>query len=517
MAIKPNEQSAKPSIPQPKKGERLQSVRGMKDILPQDERMWGWITDHARTIARAYGFQFIQTPILEETSLFVRAVGKETDIVEKEMFSFVDQGGEHLSLRPEFTAGIVRAYVEHGMLNQPQPVQLVTIGPVFRHERPQAGRLRQHHQFNCEVLGDASAVSDAQLIMLAFYFYKGLGIDVTVHVNSVGCPQCRPAYTEDLQRYYKAHRKSLCEDCQRRLVKNPLRVLDCKEESCKPIVAGAPQMLDRLCEECKNHFMKALEYLDDGAIPYNLAHYLVRGLDYYTKTVFEFTTASPDGTESLALGGGGRYDGLVEQLSGRACPAAGFGIGLERVITTLRSRMIEPPTGERPQVFLAQLGDAAKRRAILLFEECRRVGLTVLANFAKDSLKVQLELARKARVRYTIIIGQKEVMEGTMLLRDMDGGSQEVVNAERIIHVLTKKLERAPADVQSVGAPGDAAEGEQPAPRRAREDWDGTGDADEGLGLNDDDGSTHEESSDADDAASFEKGGDSGGSETETE
>ncbi|MBI4262052.1 histidine--tRNA ligase [Candidatus Uhrbacteria bacterium] len=510
--MKPTEkqQKAPPPTPPPapqRKIERVQAVRGMKDILPQEERLWTWITGRARALAHAYGFQLIELPILEATSLFVRAVGKDTDIVEKEMFSFEDQGGDRLSLRPEPTAGMVRSYIEHGMVNQPQPVQLYTIGPMFRHERPQAGRLRQFYQFDCEVFGDASPVIDAQLIILAHHFYKELGLETIVHMNSVGCPTCRPTYTEELARYYKTHRKSLCEDCQRRLLKNPLRLLDCKAEACQPIKTGAPQILDRLCDLCKNHFMKVLEYLDDAAIPYSLQPALVRGLDYYTKTVFEFFSPMPDGTQGFALGGGGRYDGLVEYFSQRQCPAAGFGIGLERIMAALRQRTIDAPASERPHVFLAQLGDAAKRRALLLFEECRKANLLVLAQFSKDNLKAQLEIARRNHVRYTLILGQKEVMEGTIILRDMDGGAQEVVNAERIVAVLQKKIAEAPiiASGATDDTPHDRSLSFKDDPELAEDETEGD---------------AFEQVSDGKDTVNpdfEEKGGDDGGSETETE
>ncbi len=496
-----------PPAPQ-RKIDRVQAVRGMKDIMPQDDRMWTWIRERARLLAHAYGFQRIELPVLESTSLFVRAVGKETDIVEKEMFSFEDQGGDRLSLRPEFTAGMVRAYIEHGMVNQPQPVQLYTIGPLFRHERPQAGRLRQHYQFDCEAFGDANPVIDAQLIMLAHHLFKDLGLEATVQMNSVGCPTCRPAYIEELTRYYKTHKKTLCEDCQRRLQKNPLRLLDCKAEGCGPVKAGAPQILDRLCDACKNHFIKVLEYLDDGALSYSLQASLVRGLDYYTKTVFEFTIPATDGTQSIALCGGGRYDGLVEQFSQRSVPAVGFGLGLERLIGALRQQGIEPPPEERPHVFLAQLGDAAKRRALLLFEEFRRAHVSVVAQFSKDSLKAQLESARRARVRYTLILGQKEVMEGTIILRDMDGGAQEVVNAERVVTVLQKKIAEAPIIVATPGSD------EQPRDRFSSLTDD--------TALTDDEieGDVFEQMGDKNDRVNpdfEEKGGDDGGSETETE
>ncbi len=421
----------------------IETIRGFKDIIPPENRYAQWVEEKARIISNAYGFQWIETPILEHASLFVRAVGKQTDIVEKEMFRFVDQGGDDMVLRPEGTASVVRAYINHGMLNQPQPVKLWYQGPMFRHDRPQAGRYRQFHQWSCETLGDAKPIVDAELIMVAWSLLKELGISALVQVNSIGDAASREVYKEKLVNWYRGHRASICEDCKRRLGKNPLRLLDCKQEGCRAIRANAPQLVDALDEDSKNHFMKVLEYLDEAEVPYTLEPYLVRGLDYYNRTVFELVPATDDDRAQNALGGGGRYDGLAEVLGGRATPAAGFSIGVERVILALKAQNIEPQLAFRPQVFVAQLGEQAKRKAMKLFEECRVGGVHVAATFTKDSLKGQLEAANRFNVRYTVIIGQKEILDGTVIIRDMESGVQEVHDQKKLITELKRKLAKA--------------------------------------------------------------------------
>lgn len=422
-----------PNTPQP--------PRGMKDILPGEEKFWSYVRGRADSLSRAYGYEWIETPLVEETALFVRAVGKQTDIVEKEMFSFVDQGGENLCLRPEATASVARAYVNHGMVNQPQPVKFFYIAPMFRHERPQSGRYRQFHQYGAEILGDGKPVIDAELIILGARYFDALGLPVEVRINSIGDVNDRTKYKEKLIAYYRSHRSVLCENCKVRLVKNPLRVLDCKEPGCQSIKEAAPQMLDFLSEENKNHFMKVLEFLDEADISYVVDPHLVRGLDYYTKTVFEYLPKNGDEeARQSALGGGGRYDLLVETLGGRPTPAAGFAIGLERVILSLKEQNIEVPEPLKPIVYLAQLGEPAKRKAFGIFEELRRAGIPVVGTFTKDALKAQMEIANRLGVKYTILLGQKEVLDGTIIIRDMDAGIQEIVDVKKIVLEMKKKI-----------------------------------------------------------------------------
>jgi histidyl-tRNA synthetase len=429
-------------VPMPRGKATPQAVRGMKDHLPQEQKYWGFVRGAADALARAYGFEYIETPILEDTALFIRAVGNQTDVVEKEMFSFVDKGGANVTMRPEGTAAVVRAYVNHGMLNLPQPVKLYYTGPMFRYERPQQGRYRQHHQFGVEVFGDDNPVLDAEIILLAHLFYKEIGVKSLVHINSLGCTDCRPSYREELVNYFRAKRAQLCEDCKRRLAKNPLRLLDCKVAECVELREAAPQIVDSLDDKCKEHLMRVLEYLDDLQVPYVLDPHLVRGFDYYTKTVFELMPEEGEGSQS-ALGGGGRYDDLVEQLGGRETPACGFGIGLERAILQMKAQEIEPPPEKGLDVFVAQLGDNARRKAFVLFEDLRNGGVKLAGNFTKNSLKGQLESANKLGARFTAILGQQEVLDETVLIRDMESGMQEIVDYKKAVSVIKKKLERS--------------------------------------------------------------------------
>jgi len=418
-----------------------QLLRGFKDILPVDQPYWQFIKKTAESFANGYGFSQIDPPILEEAALFIRSIGKQTDIVEKEMFSFTDQGQGLVVLRPEFTASVMRAYINHGMVNLPQPVKFYYFGPAFRRERPQSGRQRQFYQFGFEVTGDINPVIDAQVIGIMNNFFKQIGLSqISIQINSIGCPDCRKAYIQELTNYYRSKRKMLCEDCKKRITKNPLRLLDCKKPSCQFVKAEAPQIVDWLDDECKQHFMKVVEYLDELNISYKLNPYLVRGLDYYTKTVFEIWPTEKEESAQSALGGGGRYDGLVELLGGRPTPSVGVSVGVERVISQLRQKEAVLPVEPAPEIFLAQIGDQAKIKALVLFEQLRQENIKVAENFAKDSLKSQLELANKLQVRYALILGQKEVMDGTILVRDMESGVQEVINFNKTVQELKKKL-----------------------------------------------------------------------------
>ncbi len=423
-----------------------QLVRGMHDILPSEWRWWQTIGHEVEQLSLTYGFERIETPVLEKTSLFTRAIGSTTDIVEKEMYSFVDQSEDHLSLRPEYTAGIVRAYIEHGMLSLPQPVKLYALGPLFRHERPQAGRYRGLWQANWEILGDASPAADSQLIMLAASLLESLQLPAVVQINSVGCPVCRPVYKQALQDYYRTKKSVLCDDCKRRLQRNPLRLLDCKQESCRTIAAGAPQLVDSLCDDCRQHFVSVLEYLDEVEISYQLNPQLVRGLDYYTRTVFELLS-QPD--SQLALAAGGRYDSLVSELGGPATPAVGFAAGLERLVTEMKSRGVVLPEASGPDVFIACLGEPARKKSFKLFDDLRRQGVRVSENFAKDGLKAQLEIANRLKVKFTLVVGQKELMDGTIIVRDMENGIQEIVDFKKVMAEVKKRLAARESNVIS--------------------------------------------------------------------
>lgn len=418
-------------------------LRGFKDILPKEQKYWNHLERVVEKIAFQYGYKRIETPILEETSLFVRSVGKETDIVSKEMFSFVDKGGENVCLRPEITASVVRAYIEHGMHTYPQPVRVYYSGPVFRREKPQSGRLRGFHQFGFEVLGNDRPVVDAQLILIARNICLEAGLrlqDFVIQVNSIGDLASREEYLHELSSYFKSKKKYLSPEERKRITKNPMRLLDSVMRDRKDIFDDAPQILDWLNDESKNHFMEVLEILDALEISYVLNPYLVRGLDYYTRTVFEIYPAGKEEFSQSAIGAGGRYDGLIELLGGDPTPAGGFAFGYERFIALLKDREVKIRERKPPQVYLAQIGKQAKIQALKLFEKLRKEGFAVYENFSKDSLKSQLEQADKLEVRYTIIIGQKEVLDGTVLVRDMESGVQEIVNYEKVTDEIRRKL-----------------------------------------------------------------------------
>ncbi len=448
--------SSKNRKPKSRKPQHFSRLRGMKDILFSEAKYWEIIEQKARDMAAYYGFDRIQAPVLERLDLYARSTGKETDIVTKEMYDFVDKGGDKIALRPELTPGLVRAYIEHGMFNLPQPVKMFAIGPVFRHEKPQSGRWRQHSQIDLEMFGEASPVADAQLILLAYNFFSELQIEVQIQINSIGCKECRKEYIEKLSEFYRERgkRAKLCNDCKKRFTKNPLRLLDCKEAGCQIVREDAPQIVDYLCDECREHFIKVLEYLDELDIPYSLNPFLVRGLDYYNRTVFEIwpnedagDNEEATGDESnqpkrqIALGGGGRYDNLVELMGGREAPALGFAMGIERIVLKIREKNIPIKKEDTTIIFLAQLGEQARRKTFVLFEELRRAGYRVRQAFTKDGLKPQLEEANRIGARYALILGQKELIDGTILLRDMDSGTQEIIDYAKINAELNKRLE----------------------------------------------------------------------------
>ncbi len=416
-------------------------LRGFRDILSDEQARWTLVRDRVRALAEAYSFDRIELPILERADLFARTLGKQTDVVEKEMYAFEDPSGDLVAMRPEATASVARAFVNHGMFNLPQPVKLWYEGPMFRHDRPQAGRYRQFHQFGFESLGVPDAIVDAQLILIASRLFRDFGIDITIQINSIGTPESRAAYLTELTSFFRPHRNKLSEDDKRRLQKNPLRILDSKDPAIQEILKDAPQIIDWLDEDSKQHFTKVLEYLDEVEVPYQLNPHLVRGLDYYTRTVFEIWEAGDEGERAQnALGGGGRYDGLVELIGGRPTPACGFAVGIERVVKALADRNVSPEPRPHARIFFAQLGDASRRVGLRLFEEFRMVGIPVAEAFGKNALKAQLEVANKLGVDYTLLLGQKEVLDGTIIIRDMDSGAQEIVDATKIVSIMQRKL-----------------------------------------------------------------------------
>jgi len=427
--------------PTPRRRKTPELLRGFRDIMPEEQARWDRIRDVSRELAEAYSFNRIELPILEPADLFSRTIGKHTDILEKEMYIFEDPSGSKVALRPEATASVARAYLNHGMVDRPKPVKLWYTGPMFRHDRPQAGRYRQFHQFGFESIGVADPIIDAQLIIIANQFFKELGVDISVQINSIGNPTARQAYLAELVAYFRPHRRKLNDDDKRRLQKSPLRLLDSKDEVVQELLVDAPQIIDWLKEDSKEHFMHVLEFLDEMEVPYVLNPRLVRGLDYYNRTVFEIWGAGDDGEKAQnALGGGGRYDGLIELLGGvEETPAAGFAIGIERV-ARLMAEKGTATNEKKPRVFFAQLGDAARRAGLSIYENFRKEGIPVAEAFGRSALKGQLEAANKLNVEYTLILGQKEVLDGTIIIRDMDSGTQEIVDAKKIVPIIQKKL-----------------------------------------------------------------------------
>ncbi len=400
--------------------------RGTSDILPQEQAYWRYIEQKAVNVCQLYGYGRIDVPAFEGTGLFSRSIGEGTDIVEKEMYTFEDKGGNKITLRPEGTASVCRAYLEHGMHNLPQPVKLYYLASIFRYERPQAGRYRQHYQFGGEAIGEGDPALDAEVIDMAWQFFSSLKLDnLSLILNSIGCKQCRPEYLASLKAYYAEHTQELCSDCKTRLKRNPLRLLDCKQPQCQQLANLAPKSMDYLCPQCEEHFNRLKRYLRLLGLPFALNHRLVRGLDYYTRTVFEIQPEE-EGAQST-LGGGGRYDDLIEELGGKPTPAIGFAAGMERIILNLKNQGVAIPTLPRPQVFLAYIGDEAKDEAIKQAAKLRREGFGVIMAAGNKSLKAQLRQANNLDVNYAVIIGEQEIKDGTAILRDMTTSEQKSV------------------------------------------------------------------------------------------
>ena len=409
--------------------------RGTKDILPDSIGQWTYVEGKVREICQRFGYKEIRTPLFEHTELFQRGIGDTTDVVEKEMYTFMDRGGRSITLRPENTAAAVRAYLQNKLYADNALTKLFYIGSMFRYDRPQAGRYREFHQFGVEALGEINPAVDAEIIILAVRFLESLGLkDLELSLNSVGCPKCRPVYREKLQEFFRDKKDGLCEDCQSRYDRNPMRILDCKNEQCQKLSVGAPEITDCLCEECQEHFSKVQAYLKTAGISFKLDPRLVRGLDYYTKTAFEVKYA-PLGAQS-AVAGGGRYDGLIEEIGGSPTPAVGFAVGLERVLLALEQQKLLPEMSDAVDVFVVALGEAAQKAAFQLLMELRAAGLSAAMDFAGRSMKAQMKQANKANARFVAILGEDEVREGAVTLRDMQSSEQEKVTREEIINKL---------------------------------------------------------------------------------
>lgn len=459
-----------------KKKELYHTVKGTRDIFGDEYLLREDFIEHAKKIASFYGFGPIATPHIERTELFEATLGGTTDIVEKQMYTFKTRGGESLTLRPEGTAPVMRAYAEHGMHTWSQPVMFWYEGNFFRHENPQRGRFREFSQFGLEILGADDALADALVIHVLFLIILEMGLDeVTVHLNSLGCKDCRMSYRKELGMYYRKHIHQLCKDCKRRVKDNPLRALDCKDEQCKEAGEHAPQIINFLCSVCRQHLKELLEFLDCAQVPYLLDHRLVRGLDYYSRTVFELFYELPEekstgakteekgktdekGEEKetgdiaapvaaqnakkapLALASGGRYDYLGAIIGNRDVCAIGGALGIDRIVALLQERNVHPKKPHRPKVFFIQLGLAAKRKSLRLVEALRQAKIPLAQSLSKDSIKSQLKIAARLEVPYALILGQKEAMDDTIIIRDMDSGAQEVLPFGKGIDYLKRRL-----------------------------------------------------------------------------
>ena len=413
---------------------KIISVRGFRDILPDETPKWQRIEEKIREIFFNFGIEEIRIPVLEKTELFKRGIGEATDIVEKEMYTFLDRGNEYLTMRPEATASVIRAYIEHHIYEKDPVAKLFTIGPMFRRERPQKGRFRQFHQINVEFLGQEDPRIDAELMSMLMYLLSEVGLDnLKLEINSLGCDKCRPAFREKIINFLKNREEDLCEDCRRRLVTNPLRIFDCKNESCQEIISGAPVVLDFICDQCGEHFAKVKEYLEILHIPFIINTRMVRGLDYYTRTAFEITTQSLGAQNAVT--GGGRYDGLVQMLGGPDISGIGFAIGFDRLISMVPDGNTEHV--DRPNIFIAALGGAAQDFAFSLCNTLRLAGIRTEMDFSDRSLKSQMKRSNKLNCSHTLIIGEKEMEEGAAQLRNMGDGTQGSVDRNNTDSIVT--------------------------------------------------------------------------------
>jgi len=414
---------------------RFAAPRGTSDVLPADWPHWRYVRDTAERVFALFGYRRIETPVIEHAGVYLRAAGAGTDIVEKEVYLFDDRGGDRLALRPEGTAGVVRAYIQEGMASLPQPVRLCYLAPNFRYDRPQAGRYRQHTQLGAEAIGDADPLIDAEVINLLWTIYRELGLrDFSLKINTIGDQECRPRFIEALRSYYRPRLADVCADCRVRFEKNPLRLLDCKEERCQPVIAGAPRLHDYLCDACREHFARLQSYLQSLKIAFDVDERLVRGLDYYTRTAFEVQPAV-EGSQS-ALGGGGRYDGLIELLGGPSTPGIGFGTGVERLIINLRRQEVPVAPDPPPALYIAHLTPVAALAALKLAAAVRDVGSSVLMGSAGRSLKAQLRHANAHDAEYVAIIGDGELARGEVTLRNLRDHTERRLGFDAVVQAL---------------------------------------------------------------------------------
>lgn len=417
----------------------IQIPKGCKDVLPSQAYLWQYLEAKARETAGAYAFKEIRTPVLEHTELFSRGVGDTTDIVNKEMYTFLDKGGRSVTLRPEGTAGVARAFIEHGLAGGVLPFKAYYLISAFRYERPQAGRLREFHQFGCELYGAAGATADAEVISLADAFLKNLGLrKVELRINSIGCKTCRARYHEALRQYFAPRIGEMCEDCRNRFEKNPMRILDCKVEGCKKIAADAPRMLDYLCDDCRAHFGQVKALLSAAGIAYTVDPSIVRGLDYYSRTVFEFVSDAA-GAQGTVLGGG-RYDTLLEQMDSRPVPAVGFAAGMERLLLVMEAENCLPSADTGAMCYLAGMDAASREKAFLLAQELRRKGVSCEVDLMERSVKAQFKYADKTGAGFVAVLGERELEEGAAEVKDMRNSASERVKFGELADYIIRRI-----------------------------------------------------------------------------
>ena len=405
--------------------------KGTKDVLPETSYKWQFVEKTARETAKVFNAKEIRTPVFEHTEVFARGVGETTDIVNKEMYTFLDKGGRSITLKPEGTAGVARAFIENGLKNSAMPLKMYYITPVFRYERPQAGRLREHHQFGVEFYGSSSADTDAEVILLAYDILTALNLKVKLNINSMGCPECRAEYNKALREFFADKKDRLCETCLTRLEKNPLRILDCKVDTCKETVKDAPKITDFLCDDCREHFEKLKKLLTAAGLEYTVNPLIVRGLDYYTRTVFEFVTDSLGSQGTVC--GGGRYDNLIGQLGGGDTPGVGFGMGLERVLMLMEATGVGIPKENPVDIYFATMGEKAYEKAFALSSELRRKGVKCEIDHMERSVKAQFKYSDKIGAKYVATIGDNELEKGEVALKKMSDGSLETISLDGFV------------------------------------------------------------------------------------
>jgi len=408
------------------------AIKGTKDVLPKDVHKNQYIEATALDIASKFGYKEIRTPVFEHTELFQRGVGDTTDVVQKEMYTFDDKGGRSITLRPEGTAGAVRSYLENGLCNEALPQKVCYLISCYRYEKPQAGRLREFHQFGVECFGSASPLADAEIIALAKSLFDTLGVkDLNLEINSIGCPTCRAEYHKALKKYFSSRKDELCDTCKSRLDRNPMRILDCKSPICHEIAEGAPVVIDYLCDECKEHFENVQKYLKAQNIEYTINPQIVRGLDYYTKTVFEFVSNSIGAQGTVC--GGGRYDGLVEELGGQHTPSLGFAMGIERLMLLMEAQGCEFPEAEKPDLFIVALGEKATLKAVEIAKDMREEGFSALLDLNQRSVRAQMKYADKLGAKFNVVIGDNEVEAKTAKLKNMQTGEETEINLDTFV------------------------------------------------------------------------------------